>query len=269
MLSRSGLKSNVTLRQKKEMCFDSRRRASTMNHSSLDRYPSLRSSSLPATSKMGLKKYSQNFGEETKQLLIGKRKGASVQFDSSDAMAQLEAKLALIRGDLESLQIQGRDMSQRVAVVTAGVQSVSGRHEEATTSEDDCTEETTPRASTSCSLSSSSRLSLEAISESDCEADCVKKFSVTSLHNSNRDSGIDCSDPAFEMMDPGKYCSLNNLSPHCSQHPKKARSTSSLVFIKNNLHDDAADRLKATSYDRLSCFSDSALLTYSIKHSVL
>ena len=239
------------------------------SHSTSDRNPLSKNNTLPSNRAAG-KRFSQAFGEEAKQYIVGKKKRDSL-FDSSDAMAQLEAKLALIRGDLESLRIQGRDMSERVAVVTASVQAAGGRHEIATLNEDDSDEDTTPRAEVASNCGS--RLSLEVISESDCEEQAqqsFKKFSMSSLgDHSKRDSGIDCSDPAFEMMDPVKYCALNNLFSRSSEHPKKTRSTTSLEFIKNNLHDDAADRLKATSCDRLSCFSDSALLTFSVKQRVL
>lgn len=171
-------------------------------------------------------------------------------------MARLDEEISRIRSDLSSMRLEGQSMEHRVAGVTATVEEMVDRHQ--------------PVAS--------SRLSLEAIAESDCEsieeeeAQAVRMFakcyrSTVSLPTSNRDSGIG-TDPAFEMTDPQKYCVLNNFY-YPSSNQKKTRSTTAIDFIRNNLHEDNGRRLKATSCDRLSCYSDSALTTFAIRRHII
>ena len=169
-----------------------------------------------------------------------------------DALARLTEELDSIRDNLSSLRTEGRAIEQRVASVTAEVDEIVFQEQE-------------------------KRQSLEVIAESDCESQedeeevetsqiRSKYTSTISLSLSNRDSGY-ITDPAFEMTDPQKYCLLNNSKlPSAAQ---KTRSTSAIDFIKNDLHDDRRTHLKATSYDRLSCLSDSALATYAVRHRIL
>lgn len=180
--------------------------------------------------------------------------------DSHEAMmARLEDEFARIRSDLSSLRTEGQNMEQRVADVTATVDQMVHREHP---------------------VEANKRQSLEIIAESDCEsleeeAEEVAEtsrmlskccYSTTSLPASRRDSGY-ITDPAFEMGDPDKYCQPNNTIPSSSMQ-KKARSTTAIDFIRNNLYEDDS-HLKATSYDRLSCFSDSALATFAIRRRLL
>ena len=191
---------------------------------------------------------------ETRSIMAifsGWRKG-SKRDSHEDALARLTEELDSIRGNLSSLRTEGRAIEQRVASVTAEVDEIVFQEQE-------------------------KRQSLEVIAESDCESQedeeevetsqiRSKYTSTVSLPLSNGDSGY-ITDPAFEMTDPQKYCLLNNSKlPSAAQ---KTRSTSAIDFIKNDLHDDRRTHLKATSYDRLSCLSDSALATYAVRHRIL
>ena len=222
-----------------------------------------RSRTLPKNSSGGAKAENRSivtFLQET----MSRRK--SPERDSYEAaMARLDEEISRIRSDLSSLRTEGKTMEQRVAGVTVTVEQMVDKHQP---------------------VASNNRLSLGAIAESDCESleeeeeveeeetevepnRLRSKFyrSTASLPCSHRDSGIG-TDPAFEMTDPEKYCLLNNFI-YPSSNQKKTRSTTAIDFIKNDLHEDSGRRLKATSFDRLSCVSDSALTTFAVRRHIL
>ena len=167
-------------------------------------------------------------------LFFDKRRSSTVPDDPELAMALLDNKIAKIRGDLEAMKMEDRTMGQRVANVTAAVNKAASKQ-----------------------ISPSN--SLESIKEGEAPDSHLGSTTSLPLCDSKRDSGF-IYDPAFEMIDPQKYCVPNNLV--FTETTKKAYSTSDLNFIKNDFHGDNGDRLKARSIDRLSCYSDSALLAY-------
>ena len=226
------------------------RRGSDHRRGSLDTLKLAKTKSLPKNNN-GAKSESKSI----MTIFQDWRKGSD-RDSHEDALARLSEELDRIRGDLSSLRMEGRSIEQRVANVTADVEDFVALEQPA---------------------QQDRRQSLEVIEESDDESlEYVEEttklrskcgFSCASLPVSNRDSGY-ITDPAFEMTDPRKYCILNN-SPSHSTMQKKTRSTSAIDFIRNDLHDDRRTHLKATSYDRLSCLSDSALATYAVRHRVL
>lgn len=169
--------------------------------------------------------------------IFADKKRSKITEDPELAMDLLDQQIAKIRSTLDTMRMEDKSIGERVARVTAAVD-----------------------AATTTSRNPSISSSLEKIQERTCESSTKTPLSGStsslSTCDSKRDSGF-VYDPNFEMCDPQKNCMPNNcrLSPS-----KKARSTSAIDFIKNNLHEDCGQRLKATSVDRLSCYSDSALL---------
>ena len=193
----------------------------------------------PLQKSLTLNKRSSNFeGHQSASLFsfFSDKKRNRIPEDPEQAMALLDDQIAKIRSDLEAMRTEDKSIGVRVAKVTAAVDAVTG------------------------STCPSTNTSLDDIQE---DVDVGTKTiggSTSSLPtcDSKRDSGF-VFDPKFEMIDPQKYCIPNNL---VTLNPtKKSRSTTAVDFIKNNLHEDNGEHLKATSVDRLSCYSDSALLS--------
>lgn len=189
---------------------------------------------------------------ENSSLVLTRRKSPESNFFEA-AMARLDAEFASVRGDLSSMRREGQSLEQRVAEVCSSVTEMEQMQEPALDSiaEDDC----------------------ESIEEEveETEQEEIMTFSkftsTVSLPTSKRDSGF-CTDPAFEMIDPDKYCQLNNTVCK-SSIAKKFRSTTAIDFIKNNLNEDNGVRTRRfKSCDRLSCCSDSALSTFAVRRRV-
>ena len=162
-----------------------------------------------------------------------RRKSTKALSEDQLAETALDAQLAKIRGELEAMRREGQAIAVRVQDISARTEHV---------------------VSSRCN-------SLEMVSEVEPSTCQVKSsLSSDSLHecDSKRDSGF-VFDPVFEA-DTRKISLPNNLI--CCTSFKKARSTTALdSFIRNDLYDDSNQSLKATSCDRLSCFSDSAILS--------
>ncbi len=168
---------------------------------------------------------------------FGDKKKSRLPEDPEVAMDLLDQQIARIRSELNDMRLEGKCMGERVAKVTAAVDAVTDSSSSSTTS--------------TCSIVEEQTLSKSLGGSTSSLPTCNSKL---------RDSGF-VYDPSFEMCDPQKYgsCLPNNSVQFNSS--KKAHSTSSIDFIHNNLNDDDCCRLKATSIDRLSCYSDSALLS--------
>ena len=159
-----------------------------------------------------------------------RRNSSKAPEDPEETMAKLDAQISAIRGNLVAMSLERESLTARVTMVRSRLDSMSS---------DD-----------------SRRGSMDVIQET---GRSIKETSSLSLSEESfkRDSGF-VFDPEFEA-DNRKISIPNNLT--CSSSlPKKARSTTALDFIKNDLYSDEGKKLKATSVDRLSCFSDSALL---------
>lgn len=196
-------------------------------------------SNLKKNSTLSLKRNSHNFTDEPLFHSEKKRLGGKAQLEDPEAM--LDAQIAKIRGDLDIMRVEHRTMAARVHVVRCRLDSV---------------------ASSDTSSRNNSTDSLEMICESgdgmEREDPSADKSSSTNSLNFKRDSGY-VFDPVFEI--DNRKITIPNNAVSLSSLPKKARSTSALDFIKNNLYEDEGEHLKATSCDRISCYSDSAILT--------
>jgi hypothetical protein len=163
------------------------------------------------------------------------RKRSKVPDSAEQAMAMLDAQIAQIRGDLESMKMENIAMVARVQAVSTSIDKVAIKTKVE---------------------------SLTMISEDEMTTKNVSTSSdELNLLDSKRDSGC-ALDMEFET-DCRKISIPNNLLSSTKQS-SKTRSTSAIDFIKNDLTDSSSERdyrLKATSCDRLSCYSDSALLS--------
>ena len=148
--------------------------------------------------------------------------------DPEEELARLDAQIKQIRGNLEAMSMERENLTARVTEVRTRVDSISS-----TDSRQDSIEAKTIPTSP---LSSSTTLSDDSF---------------------KRDSGY-VFDPEFEV--DNRKITIPNNSVSLSSLPKKARSTTALDFIRNDLYQDDGKALKATSIDRISCYSDSALL---------
>ena len=157
-----------------------------------------------------------------------RRNSSKVSDDPEEAMARLDAQINAIRGNLVAMSLERESLTARVTMVRSRLDSMSS--------------------------TDSRRGSMDVIEETGLSTSKELSLSEESF---KRDSGF-IFDPEFEA-DNRKISIPNNLTSSSSLS-KKTRSTTALDFIKNDLYSDEGRKLKATSVDRLSCFSDSALL---------
>ena len=218
-----------------------RRRATSMKQL----YRTSSGHSFKKNSTLSLKRQSHVFNEEPQSSFLAmfqfEKKRSKVPDDADQAMALLDEQIAKIRGDLETMRVEGKAMVRRVADVNARLDSVAS----------------------STSSRHNSLNSFEVVTEGDVNTTTTlgeKKLGSTSslpVCDSKRDSGF-VFDAAFEV-DTRSISIPNNLA--FKIQPKKAHSTTALDFIKNNLYENNGEKLKAESIDRLSCYSDSAILS--------
>lgn len=168
--------------------------------------------------------------------LFSDKKKSKASANPDAFMDSLDEQIAKIRGTLETMKMEDKCIGERVARVTAAIDAASE------------------------SSNSSSLCSLESPSSTQNTKDLSSSVTSLPTSDSKRDSGF-VFDLKFELVDSPKYCCLpNNMAP--VKQAKKSKSTSAIDFIRNDLQEvDSCRRLKATSIDRLSCYSDSALLS--------
>ena len=218
-----------------------RRRAASMKHSKTQRQQD--TSQLKKAFTLNKRSSHILEGSSTSQTffsVFADKKKSKIPEDPEVAMDLLDQQIARIRGELSAMKVEGKCMVERVAKVTAAVDAAV--------------------TDSRCNSTSSSLESVEG------RIECTKSLggSTSSLPASCgsklRDSGF-VYDPNFEMCDPQKYGSglPNNFAQF--NLPKKTRSATAIDFIKNDLREESCQRLKATSIDRLSCYSDSVLLS--------
>ena len=172
-------------------------------------------------------------GERRKSTFISGERRKSTKALSEDQLAEtaLDVQLAKIRGELEAMRREGQAIAVRVQDISAQTEHVVSNSMEMI-----CTD---VEPSPTC----------QAVKFAIGSCDSLQKC------DSKRDSGF-VFDPVFEA-DTRKISLPNNLIC-CTRSNKKTRSTTALDFIRNDLCSNQS--LKATSCDRLSCFSDSAIL---------
>ena len=158
-----------------------------------------------------------------------RRASSKVPDDPEEAMARLDAQINAIRGNLVAMSLERETLTARVSMVRSRLDSISSTESESRQGSVDINEELVG----------------------------LKETSSLTEESFKRDSGF-VFDPDFEA-DNRKISPPNNMtcSPSLS---RKARSTTALDFIKNDLYSNEGKKLKSTSIDRLSCYSDSAVL---------
>uniref|UniRef100_A0A1X7UHP8 Uncharacterized protein n=1 Tax=Amphimedon queenslandica TaxID=400682 RepID=A0A1X7UHP8_AMPQE len=157
-----------------------------------------------------------------------RRASSRVPDNPEEAMARLDEQINAIRGNLVALSVERETLTARVSLVRSRLDSIS-------------------------STDSNSRMDSTDINEELVEIK-EKSFSEESF---KRDSGF-VFDPEFEV--DSRKISIPNNTTALPVLSKKARSTTALDFIKNDLYSNEGKKLKSTSIDRLSCYSDSAVL---------